>query len=66
MEGVKNSIAFGKALGRGGGETGGGGHTGRGGGVAVGNFRHGIFRSGFISHAVLDLPWEISHPHAVS
>ena len=29
----------------------------------AGNFRHGIFRSGFISHAVLNLLWEISHPH---
>ena len=37
-----------------------------GGGVAVGNFRRGIFRSGFILHAVLNLLWKISHPHAVS
>ena len=37
---------------------------GGGGGFAAGNFRHGIFRSGFISHEVLSLLWEMSHPHA--
>ena len=39
---------------------------GRGGGFAAGNFRQRIFQSGFISHAVLNLLWEISHPHAES
>ena len=29
-------------------------------------FCPGVFQSGFISHAVLNLLWEISHPHAVS
>ena len=37
-----------------------------GGDFAAGNFRHGIFESALISHAVLKLLWEISHPHAVS
>ena len=38
------------------------GYKGGGGGFVAGNFRHGIFCSGFISHAVLNLLWEISHP----
>ena len=29
-------------------------------------FPRGIFQSGFIWHAALNLQWEISHPHAVS
>ena len=41
-------------------------YRGGGGDFAAGLFRHGIFRSGFISHAILNLLWEISHPHAVS
>ena len=33
-----------------------------GGGFAAGNFRHGMLRSRFISHAVLNVLWEIFAP----
>ena len=38
----------------------------QGGQFAAGNFRHGIFRSGFISHAVLNLLWEVLAPILMS
>ena len=41
-------------------------YRGGGGDFAAGLFRRGIFGSGFIWHAVLNLLWEIPHPHAVS
>ena len=34
--------------------------------MAAGLFRHGIFRGGFILHAILNLLKDISHPHAAS